>query len=68
MPFYDYRCSTCGVVFEESRSMAQADDPVTCPAGHVGATRQIAVFAAVGGAAAPAPSGGGCCGGGCCAN
>jgi putative FmdB family regulatory protein len=65
MPFYDYRCSTCDEVFEASRPMAEADAPITCPSGHEGARRLLAVFATPGQASAPAPSGG-CCGGGCC--
>jgi hypothetical protein len=47
--------------------MADADAPATCPAGHVGATRLIPVFATTG-LAAP-PQGAGACGapvaGGC---
>jgi len=67
MPLYDYRCRTCAEVFEIRRSMADADDPATCPQGHVGAARLLPVFATVG--TAQAPLGGGACGapvaGGC---
>ena len=68
MPRYDYRCSTCETTYELSRPMAEADDPATCPEGHIGAARMLPVFAVPGGAVAPMPSGGGggCCGGGCC--
>lgn len=68
MPRYDYRCSTCEATYELSRPMADADEPATCPDGHVGAVRMLPVFATSLGAVAPAaPSaGGGCCGGGCC--
>lgn len=69
---YDYRCSTCEQVFEVSRPMAEADAPVTCPDGHVGAKRQLAVFATSGFAAPSATACGvspgaasGCCGGAC---
>ena len=71
MARYDYRCSTCDTVFEVSRPMDEADAPVTCPDGHLGAKRQLAVFATSGFAApdAPAcgvgPAAGGCCGGAC---
>ena len=74
MPLYDYRCQTCGAVYEERRSMAGADAPATCPAGHVGATRLLPVFATTGTAAAPGGPAGACgapvaggCGAGACA-
>ncbi|HXZ61898.1 MAG TPA: zinc ribbon domain-containing protein [Acidimicrobiales bacterium] len=67
MPVYEFRCSTCAVVFDERRPMADADAPATCPGGHVGANRLFPVFATTGRAAEPA--GGGVCGapvaGGC---
>ena len=67
MPVYDFRCTTCRAVFDERRPMAEADAPVACPQGHVGATRLLPVFATTGLAAAP--GGGGACGvpasGGC---
>ncbi|MCX6512063.1 MAG: zinc ribbon domain-containing protein [Actinobacteria bacterium] len=71
MARYDYRCSTCEIVFEEKRSMADADQPASCPQGHVGARRLLPVFAATGFAAPgagssampSAPAMG--CGGGC---
>jgi len=70
VPRYDYRCSTCETVYELSRPMADADATATCPDGHQGAVRLLAVFATTSSApterTAPAPSGGGCCGGGCC--
>lgn len=72
MPLYDYRCRTCGTVFEERRPMARADAPSTCPEGHEGATRLLPVFATTGLAeqsrgipgACGSPVAGGC-GGGC---
>jgi putative FmdB family regulatory protein len=60
VPVYEFRCSTCHVVFDQRRPMADADAPATCPAGHVGATRLIPVFATTG-LAAP-PQGAGACG------
>lgn len=71
MPRYDFRCRTCGAVYEERRSMAEADAPATCPEGHVGAARLLPVFATVsasgadlgpGGCGAPIEGG---CGAGC---
>lgn len=70
MARYDYRCRTCATVFEERRAMADADAPATCPDGHLGAVRLLAVFATTGSAAqgaewgCGAPAGGGC--GGAC--
>ncbi len=71
MPLYDFRCRTCGDTFELRRSMADAGDPASCPAGHAD-TVKLMPMVAVGGRArgvdtapAPAPTGGGCCGGAC---
>ena len=72
MPLYDFRCRTCGDTFEVRRSMADAGDPASCPAGHAD-TVKLMPLVAVGGRAAgdatmpaPAPTGGGgCCGGAC---
>ena len=72
MPVYEFRCSTCSVVFDERRSMTATDAPATCPEGHVGATRLFPVFATTGRAAQPAglgmcgaPMATGGCGAGC---
>ena len=54
MPVYEFRCSTCHAVFDERRTMAEADAPATCPDGHVGAARLFPVFSTVGLAAEPA--------------
>ncbi|MGQ9584848.1 MAG: FmdB family zinc ribbon protein [Anaerolineae bacterium] len=44
---YEYRCAQCGAHFQELRSMAQADAPITCPACGGGDThRLISLFAA----------------------
>ncbi len=51
--------------------MAAADEPASCPAGHVGARRLLPVFATTGGSSAAEPAGmcgapvAGGCGGGC---
>jgi putative FmdB family regulatory protein len=73
MPRYDIRCRTCGDTFEVTRSMAAADEPALCPAGHDDTVRLLSMVAVTGVASAssarPAPgpsAGGGCCGGGCC--
>lgn len=71
MATYEFRCRACGATFDERRSMADADAPATCPAGHRDTTRLLSVFSSVTGArggapaSAPLPSGGGCCGGAC---
>ncbi len=31
MPTYAFRCPDCGGVFDERRTFARSDDPVTCP-------------------------------------
>jgi putative FmdB family regulatory protein len=69
VPLYEFRCSTCEAVFDDRRSMAEADAPATCPDGHVGAHRLLPVFVTTGLAAEPAgacgaPVAGGC-GSGC---
>ncbi|NIP25893.1 MAG: zinc ribbon domain-containing protein [candidate division Zixibacteria bacterium] len=30
MPIYEYRCQDCRSIFEEMRSISQADAPITC--------------------------------------
>jgi len=71
MPTYEYKCRECGNAFEARRSMAEANAPIDCPDGHVGAVRVLSVFASVnaGGSSknspAPAPRPMGGCGGGC---
>jgi putative FmdB family regulatory protein len=69
MARYEYRCRACGATFEESRPMAQANAPATCPAGHDDTVKLFSAVAVGGraqGGPGPAASGGGCCGGGCC--
>jgi len=67
MPLYEYRCRTCDERFDARRSFDDADEPVACPAGHVGAVRLLAAFASTGRAplTASVGAGAGCCGGGC---
>ena len=71
MPTYEHRCRTCDTRFEVRRPMAEAGEPVTCPAGHDDTVRLLSSFASVGASSlgsgpAPAPAGGGgCCGGAC---
>jgi len=71
VPVYEYKCVDCDDVFEQRRSMAEADAPVSCPEGHTDVRRLLSVFAAggradAGGSTLPAaapPARG--CGGGC---
>ncbi|MEU4490631.1 zinc ribbon domain-containing protein [Streptomyces purpurascens] len=71
MPRYEYRCRTCGDIFELSRPMAESSAPAACPSGHGDTVKLLSTVAVAGSASAPAPApraggGGGCCGGGCC--
>ena len=66
MPLYDFRCRTCDETFEVRRSMAEADEPATCPSGHADTLRLLPVVSLGGRSgpeAAPPPAGG--CGAGC---
>jgi putative FmdB family regulatory protein len=70
VPIYEYRCRDCDERFELRRAMAEADEPATCPDGHVDAVRLLPVFASVGRASSAASSSAGAapagpCGGGC---
>ena len=65
VPLYEYRCRSCGQVFEERRPAAESTWDATCPDGHDDAVRLLSVFASTGARAEAAPSGGGCCGGAC---
>jgi putative FmdB family regulatory protein len=47
MPFYEYRCESCGD-FELLRPMADRDKPAVCPGcGHEVSERKLTTFAAV---------------------
>jgi len=73
MAVYEYRCRTCDDVFEQRRSMNDANAPAACPRGHTDTVRLLSMFARTGAtagvatdaAAMPRGGGGGCCGGGC---
>jgi putative FmdB family regulatory protein len=71
MPLYEYRCRTCDDTFELRRSMAESNQPATCPEGHGDAVKLLSVFASVGGASGQptssvsAPATGGGCGSSC---
>jgi len=72
VPLYEFRCKSCDDTFEVRRSMAESNDPASCPAGHDNAVRLLSVFASVGasagGSSAPvasAPTSGGGCGSAC---
>jgi len=54
MPLYEYICRDCDSIFEARRSMAEADAPVACPAGHERVARRLSVFATTGRATAGA--------------
>ncbi|MGH9244430.1 MAG: FmdB family zinc ribbon protein [Acidimicrobiales bacterium] len=70
MAMYEYHCPVCDERLSRLRPMVDADEPVTCSAGHP-ARRLISVVAGMAGGreAAPVPAsgggGGGCCGGAC---
>ncbi len=67
MPFYEFRCPTCATTFDLRRTMAEADDPASCPEGHPGAIRQmsrvLAVTAVGSGPVGSGPAGGPSAGG-----
>ena len=71
MPIYEYRCGSCGTVFDRLRPMSRMDDEAPCPECDGESSRQLSVFAAVsgsngdGGAIAGAGGCGGCGPGGC---
>lgn len=48
MPIYEYRCDTCGMLFDQLRTMA-ASDTATCPAcGSADARRLVSRVASIG--------------------
>ncbi|MCX9192216.1 zinc ribbon domain-containing protein [Carbonactinospora thermoautotrophica] len=65
MPRYEYRCHTCGTTFEQSRPMAEAAAPASCPSGHTDTVKLPSTVTVTGTRPAARPSGG-CCGGSCC--
>lgn len=49
MPLYDYRCEECHTVFEQRRSMADADKAAVCPAcDSLLTTRLLSTVAVIG--------------------
>lgn len=70
MPIYEYKCEPCGRVTEALRSMAAADEPLTCEhCGSAKTGRMHSVFSAGTSSSGDMPlpiagAGGGC--GGCC--
>jgi putative FmdB family regulatory protein len=66
MALYEFRCRTCGDVFEIRRPMQEAGSSASCPQGHTDTVKLLSTFARTGAAVgAPGPVGGGCCGGAC---
>ena len=69
MPYYDYRCTRCGSVFEIRRSMSEQAEGGPVPCSECGATETERVFSpiAVGtvGPAKTEPSQGASCGPSC---
>ncbi|HEV8115794.1 MAG TPA: zinc ribbon domain-containing protein [Acidimicrobiales bacterium] len=49
MPVYDFRCPSCEARFEVQRSIADFDQPTSCPQGHEGAVRVITTWGVTGG-------------------
>lgn len=47
MPIYEYKCPSCGDVFEQRRPMSQATDPAPCPSCHAESPRTISRLARV---------------------
>jgi len=72
MPIYEYTCEDCEKVFEELRSMSQADAPIKCAiCGGTHTRRKLSVFfAESGGKAVSGMSEHSCdsCAGGSCAS
>jgi putative FmdB family regulatory protein len=67
VPLYEYRCADCDTVFEQRRTMADADAGVRCPTGHTRVKRLLSVFASSrSGGAGPAPAAGPVAGGAPC--
>jgi putative FmdB family regulatory protein len=72
MPIYEYTCEDCEKVFEELRSMSQADAPIKCAiCGGTHTRRKLSVFfAESGGKAVSGMAEHSCdsCAGGSCAS
>ncbi|MCC7176637.1 MAG: zinc ribbon domain-containing protein [Bryobacterales bacterium] len=49
MPLYEYRCNSCGEVFDKLRPFSRADQDVRCPrCGSEATERQLSTFSAGG--------------------
>lgn len=49
MPMYEFRCASCGHIFEQLCKFDEEGEGKECPScGHVGARRLISVFSASG--------------------
>ena len=59
MPMYEYRCKTCGKLFEKLRRLNDADRDIDCPeCESEDVERLISTFATSGSGCAPSPGGG----------
>lgn len=47
MPIYEYKCPSCGDVFEQRRPMSQATEPAACPSCKTESPRAISRLARV---------------------
>ena len=64
MPFYEYHCPSCNTGFTLMRTMAERDEPATCPdCGEFTALREVSAFS-TGGGGGGFDGGGGCGSGG----
>ena len=60
MPMYEYRCGSCGTVYEKIRKAQDADRDLVCPDCESGDVRRlISSFAMSGPTCSPAAGGGG---------
>ena len=48
MPIYEYKCPSCGDVFEQMRPMSQATNPAACPSCKAESPRTISRLARTG--------------------
>ncbi len=71
MPLYEFFCPPCGVQFEVLRSMSKAEEPASCPSGHLTTNRVVSMFASftktADGQLQPMSGSAGCACGGACA-
>jgi putative FmdB family regulatory protein len=48
MPIYEYKCPSCGDVFEQMRPMSQATNPAACPSCKAESPRTVSRLARAG--------------------